>query len=167
MLFFDYAVHKAKVEQVEELWVIGNLVFCSLRYKPAARKGDSTESGMFQPFQELFLPHYSHPADHKIWIDLQDFLDFRVNFTLVSKVAIANPNKIQFGIKLVEYRDRPLHFFLFASNDVDALAVYFRIAKQFRSKRCHIETASLDMFAVEQMDGNGQEFAINKNSIKF
>ena len=167
MLFLDYAVHKTKVHRIKKSGVVGDLFPCRLRYKATTGKGDSTVSGIFQAFQESFLPHDSHPANHKIRVDAHDFLDFGINFMLVGKVAVAEPNKVQLGVVFAEYGDRPFHFVLLAGHDVDALAVDFRIAEEFRGKRCHVEAAALDVFAVEPLDGYGQELAVDKNPVKF
>ena len=167
MLFLDHAVQKTEVQQVKELGVVRNLVHCSLRNKAPARKGDTTVSGIFQTFQELFLPHNSHPANHEVRVDVHDFLDFGIDFMLIGKVAVAEPDKVQLGVVFTEYGNRTFHFVLFAGNDVDALAMDFRIAEQFRGERCHIEAAALDMFAVEPLDGYGQELAVNKDSVEF
>lgn len=167
MLFLDHAIHKAEVEEVKKLGIVGNLVPCRLRYKPTASKGNSTVSGIFQAFQEPFLPHYPHPANHEVRIDAHDFLDFSVNFAFVGKVAVAEPDKVQLGVVFAEYGDRPFHFVLLAGHDVDALAVDFRIAEEFRGERCHVETAAIDMFAVEPLDGYGQELAVDKNPVEF
>lgn len=85
----------------------------------------------------------------------------------VGKVAVAEPDKVQFGVVFAEYGDRPFHFVLLAGNDVDALAVDFRVAEEFRSERGHVEAAALDVFAVEPLDGYGQELAVDKNPVKF
>ncbi len=66
-----------------------------------------------------------------------------------------------------EYGDRPFHFVLLAGHDVDALAVDFGVAEELRGKRGHVEAAALDMFAVEPLDGYGQELAVNKNPVEF
>jgi len=153
MLFLDHAIHKTEIEQVKKLGIVGNLVPCRLRYKPTTGKGDSAVSGIFQAFQEPFLSHNSHPANHEVRVDAHDFLDFGVNFTLVGKVAVAEPDKVQLGIVFAEYGDRPFHFVLLAGHDVDALAVDFRIAEKFRGERGHVEAAALDVFAVEPLDG--------------
>ena len=167
MLFLDYAIHKTEIEQVKKLGIVGNLVPRRLRYKPAAGKGDTAVSGIFQALQEPFLPHNPHPANHKIRVDAHDFLDFGVNFTLVGKVAVAEPDKVQLGVVFAEYGDGPFHFVLLAGHDVDALAVDFGVAEEFRGKRRHVEAAALDVFAVEPLDGNGQELAVDKNSVEF
>lgn len=86
---------------------------------------------------------------------------------LIGKVAVAEPDKVQLGVVFAEYGDRPFHFVLLASHDVDALAVDFRVAEEFRGERCHVETAALDMFAVEPLDGKSQELAVDKNPIEF
>lgn len=166
MLFLDYAIHKAEVQQVKKPGIVGNLVPCRLRNKTAARKGDTAVSGIFQALQEPFLPHYPHPANHKIRVDAHDFLDFGVNFTLVGKVAVAEPNKVQLGVVFAEYGNRTFHFVLFAGNDVDALAMDFRVAEEFRGKRGHVETAAFDVFAVEPLDGESQKLAVDKNSVE-
>ena len=167
MLFLDHAIHKAEVQQIKKLGIVGNLVPCRLRYKSAACKSDSAVSGIFQAFQELFLPHDSHPANHEVRIDAHDFPDLGVNFTLVGKVAVAEPDKVQLGVVFAEYGDGPFHFVLLAGHDVDALAVDFRVAEEFRGERCHVEAAALDVFAVEPLDGNGQKLAVDKNSVEF
>lgn len=167
MLFLNHAVHKSKVEQVEELGIVGNLVPCRLRYKPTTGKGDSAVPGIFQAFQEPFLPHYPHPANHEVRVDAHDFLDFGIDFTLVSKVAVSKTDKVQLGVMFAEYGDRPFHFVLLASHDVDALAMDFRITEELRGKRCHVEATALDVFAVEPLDGYGQELAVDKNPVEF
>lgn len=113
------------------------------------------------------MPHDSHPANHKVRVDAHDFLDFGVNFTLVGKVAVAEPDKVQLGVVFAKYGDRPFHFVLLAGHDIDALTVDFRVAEEFRGERCHVETAALDMFAVEPLDGYDQELAVDKNPVKF
>jgi len=167
MLFLNHAVHKAEVQQVKELGVVCNLVHCRLRNKTATGKGDSAVSGIFQAFQEPFLPHNPHPANHKIWVDAHDFLDFGIDFMLVGKVAVAEPDKVQLGVVFAEYGDRPFHFVLLAGHDVDALAVDFGVAEEFRGERGHVEAAALDVFAVEPLDGYGQELAVDKNPVEF
>lgn len=167
MLFLNHAVHKAEVQHIKKFGVVSNLVPCRLRYKPTTGKGDAAVSGIFQAFQEPFLPHNPHPANHEIRVDAHDFLDFGVNFTLVGKVTVAEPDKVQFGVMLAEYGDRPFHFVLLAGHDVDALAVDFGVAEKFRGKRGHVEAAALDVIAVEPLDGYGQELAVNKNPVEF
>lgn len=167
MLFLDHAVHKTEVQQVKELRIVGNLIPCRLRYKPAACKGNSAVSGVFQAIQEPFLPHDSHPANHKVRVDAHDFLDFSVNFAFVGKVAVAEPDKVQLGVVFAEYGNGPFHFVLLAGHDVDALAVDFGVAVEFRGERGHVEAAALDVFAVEPLDGNGQELSIDKNPVEF
>lgn len=167
MLFLNHAVHKAEVQHIKKFGVVSNLVPCRLRYKPATGKGDAAVSSIFQALQEPFLPHYPHPANHEVRVDAHDFLDFSVNFMLVGKVAVAEPDKVQLGVVFTKYGDRPFHFVLLASHDVDALAVDFRVAEEFWGERCHVEAVALDVFAVEPLDGYGQELAINKNSVEF
>lgn len=167
MLFLNHAVHKAEVQHIKKFGVVSNLVPCRLRYKPAAGKGDSAVSGIFQALQEPFLPHNSHPANHEVRVDAHDFLDFGIDFMLVGKVAVAEPNKVQLGVVFAKYGDRPFHFVLLAGHDVDALAVDFRIAEEFRGERGHVEATALDVFAVEPLDSNGQELAVNKNPVEF
>lgn len=167
MLFLNHAVHKAEVQRIKKSRIVGNLFSGRLRYKPTTGKGDSAVSGIFQAFQEPFLPHYPHPANHEIRVDAHDFLDFSVNFTLVGKVTVAEPDKVQLGVVFAEYGDRPFHFVLLAGHDVDALAVDFRIAEEFRGERGHVEAAAFDVFAVEPLDGYGQELAVDKNPVEF
>lgn len=167
MLFLNHAVHKAKVQHIKESGVVGNLFPCRLRNKAATGKGDTAVSGIFQAIQESFLPHNSHSANHEVRVYAHDFLDFGIDFMLVGKVTVAESDKVQLGVVFAEYGDRPFHFVLLAGNDVDALAVDFRVAEEFRGERCHVETAALDMFAVKPLDGNGQELAVNKNPVEF
>lgn len=167
MLFLNHAVHKAEVQRIKKSGVVSNLFPCRLRNKAATGKGDSAVSGIFQAFQEPFLPHYPHPANHKVRVDAHDFLDFSVNFTLVGKVAVAEPDKVQLGVVFAEYGDRPFHFVLLAGHDVDALAMDFGVAEEFRGKRGHVKAAAVDVFTVEPLDGYGQELAVDKNPVKF
>ena len=167
MLFLNHAIHKTKIQQIKELGVVCNLVHCSLRNKAPARKGDTTVSGIFQAFQEPFLPHDTHPANHEIRVDAHDFLDFGIDFMLVGKVTVAEPDKVQLGVVFTKYGNRPFHFVLLAGHDVDALAMNFRIAEEFRGKRSHVEAAALDVFAVEPLDGKSQELAVDKDSVEF
>lgn len=167
MLLHDHAIHETQIQQIENLGVINDFIPCRLRNKPAARKGDSAVSGIFQALQEPFLPHNPHPANHEVRVDVHDFLDFGIDFTLVSKVAVAETDEVQLGVVFAEYGDRPFHFVLLAGHDVDALAVDFRIAEKFRGKRCHVETAAFNVFTVEPLDGKSQELAVDKDSVEF
>ena len=167
MLFLDHAIHKTEIEQVKKLGIVGNLVPCRLRYKPTTGKGDSAVSGIFQAIQESFLPHYPHPANHEVRVDAHDFPDFGIDFMLVGKVAVAEPDKVQLGVVFAEYGDGPFHFVLLAGHDVDALAMDFGVAEEFRGERCHVEAAALDVFAVEPLDVYGQELAVDKNPVEF
>ncbi len=166
MLFLNHAIYKAKVQQVKELGIVDNLVPCRLRYKTATREGDSTVSSIFQAFQEPFLAHNSHPTNHEIRVDAHNFLNFSINFMLVVKVAVAKPDKVQFWVVLAEYGNSPFYFVLLAGNGVDALAMDFRVAEEFRSERGHVETAAFNMFAVEPLDGESQKLAVDKNSVE-
>lgn len=167
MLFLNHAVHKAKVQHIKKSGVVGNLFSGRLRNKAATGKGDTAVSGIFQAFQKLFLQHNSHPANYEVRVDAYDFLNFGINFMFVSKIAVAEPDKVQLGVVFAEYGDGPFHFVLLAGNDVDALAVDFGVAEEFRGERGHVKAAALDVFAIEPLDSYGQELAVDKNPVKF